>query len=432
MSSAATFESLRLRNYRLFFVGQTVSQCGTWMQTMAVNWLVLELSGRSGVAVGTAVALQYVPTLLLVVYAGTLADRFDKRKLLIIADVAMGSVAVLLFVLDVTGVVELWMLYVIVFVYGIAFAIDNPTRQSIVPELVPARDLPNAIGLNSASMQSARIIGPAIAGVTIVGVGTGACFGVNAVSYLFIIGALLMVRPAEMHRGAPIARAKGQIREGFRYMWHTAELRTTLLILVVVGTFAINSPVILPLMARNAFDGNADVYSWMTIAMGSGAFVGALVWAHRPRARGGVLLLAGLAYGATILVAAASPALSVFLGFLILVGAAQMWFLAACSTLVQLTAAPTMRGRVMAVYTLAVIGTTPIGGPIVGWLSEQLGPRWAYSLGGVATIASVLVFGRTLLHASRRRPGEESAPPATADEEVVFGVDGEVISATIK
>jgi MFS family permease len=423
-SSGTTFQSFRERNYRLFFVGQTVSQCGNWLQTMALAWLVLDLSHKSGFAVGLSVALQFVPTLALSVWTGVLADRFDKRRLLVVANVAMAAIALLFLVLDVTGVVQLWMIYVIVFVYGIFFALDYPTRQAFVPEMVTAADLPNAIGLSSASLQSARIVGPAIAGATIVLVGTSACFALNAASYVVVLGALFMMRPKELHRGEPVKREPGQIREGFRYMWSTPELRATLLMLVVVGTFAIVSPVILPLMAKLVFHGDADVYSWLTIAMGCGALVGALLWARHPRARADMLVVAGFVYGGLILVAAALPSLGSFIAVLVAVGAAQTWFLAASSSLVQLTAAPSMRGRVMAVYTLAVVGSTPIGGPIVGWLSEQFGTRWAYAVGGFATIAACAAFGPTLYRARRKSHG--------VDTDVVLGVDGEAIPASIR
>ena len=203
MSLRGTFESLHIRNFRLFFVGQLISQCGTWMQTIALGWLVLHLSHNSGFAIGLAIALQFIPTLLFGVWGGVIADRFDKRSVLFVTQAAMAAVAVLLAVVDLTNVVELWMLYAIVFVFGLALAVDNPTRQSFVPELVPPEDLPNAVGLSSAIFQVARILGPALGGVLIVAVGTGVCFALNAVSFVFIVAALLMMRTGELHRGAP-------------------------------------------------------------------------------------------------------------------------------------------------------------------------------------------------------------------------------------
>ncbi len=372
---SATFISLRVRNFRLFFFGQMVSQCGTWMQTIALGWLVLHLSHNNGFAIGLLIALQFTPTLLFGVWGGLIADRFDKRTVLLCTQVAMATVAALLAVLDISGLVELWMIYVIVFLFGFALAFDNPARISFVSELVPPAELPNAIGLSSAIFQVARILGPAVGGVLIVAVGTGVCFAVNAVSFVFIIGALVMMRTSELHRGAPLAREKGQVRDGLRYVWRTPELRSMLLLTLVVGTFAINSPVVLPLLAKITFGGDAAVYSWMTIAMGAGALVGALLVANRAQARGNLLFVTGMAFGIAICVASLAPTLGIFIALLTLVGAGQISFLATCNSLLQLTSDPVMRGRVMAVYTIALLGSTPIGGPIVGWVSQQFGPR---------------------------------------------------------
>ena len=428
-SMRGTFQSMHVRNFRLFFIGQLISQCGTWMQTIALGWLVVELSDNSGVAVGFAIALQFIPTLLFGVWGGLIADRFDKRTVLLCTQVAMAAVAVLLAVVDLSNVVELWMLYVIVFVFGLALAVDNPTRQSFVSELVPAHELPNAIGLSSAIFQFARILGPALAGVLIVVVGTGVCFVFNAVSFVFIIGALLMMRTSELHRDAPLRREKGQVRDGLRYVWQTPELRSTLLLTLIVGTFAINSPVVLPLLARITFGGEADVYSWMTISMGAGALVGALLVANRAQAGGNLLFLTGMSFGVAICVAAVAPTLGIFIGLLLLVGAGQIAFLATCNSLIQLRSDPVMRGRVMAVYTITLLGSTPIGGPTVGWISERFGPRWGLAVGGIATIIGVVVFGTAFVRA-RRRDADELEP--VGRDEVVLGIDGESIPATVR
>jgi MFS family permease len=425
-----TFQSLHVRNFRLFFVGQLISQCGTWMQTIALGWLVLQLSDNSGFAIGLAIALQFIPTLLFGVWGGVIADRFDKRTVLLWTQVAMAAVAVTLAVVDLSNVVDLWMLYVIIVAFGMVLAIDNPTRQSFVPELVEAADVPNAIGLNSVIFQMARIVGPALAGVMIVALGTGACFALNAVSFVFIIGALLMMRTGELHRDAPLGREKGQVRAGLRYVWQTPELRSTLLLTLIVGTFAINSPVVLPLLAKVTFGGDADVYSTMSIAMGAGALLGALFVANRSSARANLVFLTGAAYGSAICVAALAPSLAVLIGLLVLVGAGQMAFLATCNSQIQLRADPVMRGRVMAVYTIAVLGSTPIGGPMVGWVCEVFGPRWGLALGGIATIAGVLVFGTAFVRA-RRRDAEQLAAPVAHDE-IVLGIDGESIPAAIR
>ncbi len=396
---SATFESLHVRNFRLFFFGQMVSQCGTWMQTIALGWLVLHLSHNSGFAIGLVIALQFIPTLLFGVWGGVIADRFDKRNVMLATQIAMAAVAVLLAVLDLTNTVQLGMIYVIVFVFGLALAVDNPTRQSFVPEMVTPAGLPNAIGLSSAIFQVARILGPALGGVLIVAVGTGVCFAINAFSFVFIIGALLLMRTSELHRGLPVERERGQIRAGLQYVWRTPELRSTLLLTLIVGTFAINSPVVLPLLAKITFDGNAEVYSWMTIAMGAGALVGALVVANRAQARGDVLLFTGFGFGIAICAAALSPSLPIFVGMLVLVGAGQISFLATCNSLIQLTSDPKMRGRVMSVYMITLLGSTPIGGPLVGWISERWGPRWGFGVGGIATVLAVAYFGTAFVRA---------------------------------
>ncbi len=285
--ASTTFRSLRTRNYRLFFVGQGISLCGTWMQTIALGWLVLQLSHNSGIAIGAVIALQFVPTLFLGAWAGVLSDRFDKRVILILTAITMTVTAGTLAILTLTGIVSLWMVFVIVLLQGLAQSIDNPARLSFVSEMTGPADLPNAIGLNSALFQVARIVGPAFAGVLIVLVGTGWCFALNAVSYVAVIGALMAMDVNVLHRHPPVARAKGQVREGLRYIRETPELRSILLMTLVVGTLAINFPVVLPLIAKVTFDGNAATYSWMTVSMGVGALAGALAVAHKsnPTAR---------------------------------------------------------------------------------------------------------------------------------------------------
>jgi MFS family permease len=419
----AVFRSLHTRNYRLYISGQILSQIGTWMQTIALGWLVLHLSHNSGFAVGLAIALQFLPTLLLGVWAGLLADRFDKRTVLICTQAAMAVGAIALAVLDLSGAASLAPIYLIIVVTGIAQAIDNPARQSFLPEMVTPPELPNAVGLNSAVFQLARIVGPAVAGVLIVAVGTGMCFAINAVSFVPVIGALLLIRPAELYRSAKVERAKGQVRDGLRYVWRTPELRSALLLTAIVGTFAMNFPVVLPLLAKVTFSGTAETYSWMTIAMGLGALVGALVIASRATARGDVLLMCGLGFGTAVCLAAMAPTVGWFVAISVLVGAGQVAFLATCNSLVQLRSDPAMRGRVMAVYMITVLGSTPIGGPLVGWISQQYGPRWGLAVGGIATLLGVAYFGTAFVRA-RRTAGDEP------DQELALGPDGEAIAAT--
>ena len=413
--ASTTFRSLRIRNYRLFFIGQGVSLCGTWMQTIALGWLVLHLSGNSGLAIGAVIALQFVPTLLFGAWGGVLADRFDKRILLVLTAITMTCTATTLAVLTLSGLITLWMVFALVLVQGFAQAVDNPARLAFVSEMTGPADLPNAVGLNSALFQVARIVGPAFAGVIIVLVGTGRCFALNALSFVAVIGALLLMDPSGLHRQPPVARAKGQVREGLRYIRETPELRSILLITAVVGTLAINYPVVLPLIAKLTFHGNAETYSWMTVSMGIGALVGALVVAHRQNPTGKLVFYAGVGFGAAIMIASFAPTLALFVFFMSFVGAGQITFLATCQSTVQLEAEPSKRGRVMAVYTITVLGSTPIGGPLVGWISEQWGPRYGLAVGGIATLAITFVFARTLLHHHDRADIPE---PASADRRI--------------
>jgi MFS family permease len=399
--ASTTFRSLKTRNYKLFFYGQGASLIGTWMQTIALGWLVLDLSDDSGFAVGFVLALQFVPTLVLGAWGGVVADRFDKRNVMVITQSVMAVSAAVLGVLVVGDVITLWMVYVLVFAFGAAQAFDNPARLSFVSEMVEPNDLSNAVALNSTLFQVARILGPAVAGVLIVVVDTGPCFLLNAVSYVAVIGALLAMDTSSLHRGAPVAKEKGQIREGLRYVWRTAELRALLLLTLIVGTLAINFPVVLPLVAKVTFDGNADTYSIMTIAMGIPALIGGLVIAHRSNLDERVLFASGLFFGASILVAALAPSLLLFVLLIAIVGGGQIFFMSTCNTMAQLRAEPRMRGRVMAVYVMAVLGSTPVGGPLIGWISEEFGPRYGLAVGGVATFVATLVLGGMMLRERR-------------------------------
>jgi MFS family permease len=399
--ASTTFRSLRTRNYKLFFFGQGASLIGTWMQTIALGWLVLDLSDNSGFAVGFVIALQFVPTLLLGAWGGVIADRFDKRTIMVITQTAMALIAAVLGLIVVAGVVELWMVYALVVGFGIAQSVDNPTRLAFVSEMVGTDDLSNAVGLNSTLFQMARIVGPAVAGVLIVTIDTGPCFLLNAVSYVAVIAALMAMDTRELHRGAPVAKEKGQIREGLRYVWAKPELRSLLLLTLIVGTLAINFPVVLPLIAKVTFGGNADTYSLITIAMGVPALVGGLVIAHRSNPNERLLFGSGLFFGAAITIAALAPSLAVFVLLIAAVGAGQIAFMSTCNTMAQLRAEPHMRGRVMAVYVMAVLGSTPIGGPLVGWISQEFGPRYGLAIGGIATFCGTLVLGGMMLRARR-------------------------------
>ncbi|HSS09900.1 MAG TPA: MFS transporter [Acidimicrobiales bacterium] len=403
---------MRVRNYRLYFYGQLVSTSGTWMQTLAVGWLVLRLT-KSGFAVGLVTALQFLPMLLISSYGGVIADRRDKRQTLIATQTGMALCAAALAGVTLGGVAQLWMIYLLTFVSGIFNAIDNPVRQSFVSEMVGPDDLPNAVALNSAMFNMSRIVGPAVGAVLISLVDVGPCFAFNAVSFAAVIGALLMMRPGELYLGRPVERAKGQIREGLRYVWHNTELRTTILVMAVVGTLAFNFTVVLPVMAKFAFHGGAGTYGWLTSLMGAGSLIGALVSASRLKPTPRRLAGSCLAFGVCMTAAALAPSLLIEKALMVLVGASSITFMATANSTCQLLAVPAMRGRVMALYGLVFLGSTPIGGPLIGWIAQHVGPRYGMGLGGIATILAAMGTGSVLLHRHyglRRRASPEPLP----------------------
>ncbi len=387
-----TLSSLAVRNFRLYFLGQTVSLSGTWMQGVAQAWLVLKLTG-SGTALGLVIALQFLPLLLFGAFGGVITDRFDKRRLLYVTQTAAGLLALTLGILVSTDLIRLWMVYALAAGLGCVHAVDNPTRQTFVLEMVGAEELPNAVTLNSVMVNLARVLGPAAAGILIGTVGLGPCFLINAASYLAVVVALARMQVNELQRGTPQPRAGGQLREGFGYVRSTPALRTPLLMMAVIGTLAYEFQVILPLMARFTFHGDAGTYGLMTSFMGGGAVVGGLYAAsRRPRSPAALSLLA-LIFGAVLLAASLAPTLPLELAALVLVGAVSIMFIASGNTALQLAAKPEMRGRVMALWSVAFLGSTPVGGPIVGWVGQHFGPRFGLGLGAVAAlVAGVLAY----------------------------------------
>ena len=410
---ARTFRSLHIRNYRLFFFGQLVSVTGTWMQTVAQSWLVLNLTG-SGVDLGVTVALQFLPMLLFGMWGGLLADRSDKRRLLIGTQVAGGLLAFALWALVATDSVELWMVYVMAFLLGMVTMIDMPTRQAFVIEMVGPDEVPNAVGLNSAMFNTGRILGPAAAGITIASLGIAPAFLANALSYLAVIAALAAMRPDELHRRERAERRRGEVRAGIRYVWENSTLRSTLLLVAVIGMFGFNFVVVLPLLARFTFDGGAGLYSVFTALMSLGSLVGALVAASRTEPTRARLLRAGMAFGILMLATAAAPNAVVAGVLLVAVGTAVMLFLATANTTLQLNSDPAMRGRVMALYGLLFLGSTPVGGPMLGWISEHWGPRVGLALGGALSLAAVLAAMSTIRIRRRSRRDVAAGQPQPA------------------
>ncbi len=403
-----TLRSLRTRNYRLFFVGHLVSMCGTWMQSLGLGWLVLDLSHDSSFAVGTIFALQYLPTTLLSAWSGLVADRIDKRKLLIASQALLAVSAGFLGIVTIAGIVQLWMVAVLAFVFGVATSFDNPARQSFTVEMVGEEDLPNAVGLTSAMVQLSRIVGPALAGLVIATLGTGACFAINAASYVAVIIALSMMRASELHRHPPVPREPGQVRDGFRYCWADPLLRYSLLLILVVGTFAFNHQVILPLLARLTFDGGPGTLAAIATAVAAGSLVGALQVASRrggPSARFGAF--SAVAFGICTTLVACAPSLATALVALFFSGFFMLRVISNFNALVQLTAEPAMRGRVMGVWTIMLIGSTPIGGPLIGALSEAFDTRVAVGLSGIVSVIAGFAY-----HAAVERTGATSEAPA--------------------
>jgi MFS family permease len=408
-----TFHALgHSRNYRLFLTGQVVSVSGTWMQQVAAAWLVLSLTG-SGVALGIDTALAFGPMLLLAPLGGAIADRRDKRRILIGTQVAFGLLALALWAIVASGIVQLWMVYTLSFLQGVVTSIDNPTRQSFFAEMVRDEDLPNAVSLNGAVMTGTRIVGPALAGVLIAGVGLAWCFLLNAVSYLAVIGALLAMRQHEL-RPNRAPRQPRAIREGVRYVWRTDSLRRPLLLMTVLYVFAFNYAVLIPLFAERTFGGDAGTLGLLLSMAGIGSLAGALVMASRSRPNERRLALAAIAVGIVTILAASAPTLDVAVVAMVALGAASIVFFVTANSTLQLTARPEMRGRVMALYGMVFLGTTPIGSPIAGWVGEHLGARVGLAAGGAIALATG-VLGLWLLARARGMVGTAGPGPSAGE-----------------
>ena len=406
-----TFRALRVRNFRLYFLGQVVSVSGTWMQTVALGLLLLSsrLHGN-GFDVGAATALQYLPMLLFGAWGGLVADRVNKRHLLFVTQGSAGVLALALALLTGFGNIRMWEVFALAAMLGVANLFTNPARQAFVSEMVGRELLPNAVSLNSVLMNSARVIGPAIGGVLIFTVGFAACFYVNAASYAAVIVALWLMRPSELHETGRVARAKGQVREGLRYVWATPSLRRPLLSMAVVGTLAFNFTTTLPLLAEYTFHGGPGTYSAFTAAMGSGAVAGGLLVAHRSRPSVPVLGLIGVGFGAMIALVALAPTEAVALAALVLMGLFSIAFIATANATIQLTAEPSMRGRVMSLYAIAFLGSTPIGAPLMGWISDTTSPRVALVIGAASAVVAGLPLARQWV-LRRAGPGEGRSEP---------------------
>jgi MFS family permease len=382
-----SFNSLEVPNYRRYFTGQLISLSGTWMQTVAAIWVVLELTD-SGVAVGLTTALQFLPMLLIGAWGGLLADRIPKRRLLMTTQALMAIPAGFLFVVTATGVVTPWMVYLAVFAFGSLNAIDNPTRQSFVIEMVGPDRVVNAVSLNSVIVQAARIVGPALAGILIATVGVVPCFALNALTFAAMIFALWSMDPSRLQAAPVAAREPGAIRAGLRYVLRTPELMVPLALMGLVGTLGFNFQVVLPLLAKFSFDSGAMTYAGLVSAMAVGSIAGALINGHRGETGPRLIAAGALAFGVSALLAAAMPTLVLEIAVLMFLGAAAVTFAATINSTLQLAVTPEMRGRVMALYSVVFLGSTPIGAPLTGWLAETYDPRVALLLAGISGLSA--------------------------------------------
>jgi len=401
-----------VRNFRLFATGQVISNTGTWMQRVAQDWLVLDLTHGSGTAVGIATGLQFLPLLLFSLWGGVIADRHPKRRILMATQATMGALALVLGVLAVTGVVRPWHIYLLAFGLGLATVVDNPTRQAFAMEMVGREDLPNAIALNSAVFNLARIAGPAAAGLVIAAVGTSAAFFLNAASYLTVIVSLKMMRPSELRPVEPVARARGQLREGLAHVRSRPELLLTMALVFFVATFGMNFQVTTALMSRVVFHTGAGRFGFASAVFALGALMGALAAARRRRL--GLRLLAGTAliFGVLEVATSLMPAYWSFLLLLVPTGLTVISFTTAANALVQLRSDADMRGRVMGIYMLVFFGGAPIGSPLTGLVAEQLGTRVSMLAGGAISAAAALAVAA--LAARRRNAPAPGAAPARA------------------
>jgi MFS family permease len=391
------FSSLRIRNYRLFFAGQVVSNTGTWMQRIAQDWLVLSLTGSS-TAVGFTTALQFLPMLLFGLYGGVLVDRLPKRPTLLVSQSAMALSGLALAALTLTGHVQVWHVYLAAFFVGLATVVDNPARQSFVSEMVGPGQLQNAVSLNSANFQSARLVGPAVGGLLITGMGTGWAFLINGLSFAAPLASLLLMRTRELHPGRINSRGKGQLREGLRYVAGRPNLIWSIVLVGFIGTFGFNFPVWLSAYADDVFHTGAGGYSLLNTLMAAGSLAGALLAARRGTARLRLLIVAATVFGVLEIIASQVPQYWLFALLMVPIGVCGLTINVTANTSVQMSTDPAMRGRVMALFMMVFMGGTPVGAPVVGWVTDAYGPRVGFLAGGVvATLAAItigVVLGR--------------------------------------
>jgi MFS family permease len=403
-----TFTSLEVRNYRLWFGGGFVSNVGTWMGRVGQDWLVLTvLTSGSATALGIVTGLQFLPFLLLAPWAGLIADRFPRRRILFLTQSMLAVSSLVLGVLAVTGTAQLWHVYVIALLQGVTTAIDNPARQAFVSDLVPPDKLSNAVALNSASFNAGRLIGPGLAGLVIAWWGTGEALLLNTVTFLFVLAALVRIRGAEL-RGLPRGAGRGGIREGFSYVRHRRDIQLVMLLVFVLGTFGMNFQITTALIATQVFDKGAGEYGLLGSIMAIGSLTGALLAARRKEPRLRILLLALAGFTVAAGIAALAPTYWFFAIALIPVGLSALTAMTTANAMVQTRVAPEMRGRVMALYMAIFMGGTPAGAPMIGWISEQFGPRWTVAVGSLAVGLTLVAVSFWLARSENVRVSYES------------------------
>lgn len=391
----AVFSSLSVANYRKYFIGQTVSMTGNWMQSVSNAWLILQVTD-SPTWLGVVTALQFLPVLVLAPYGGVLVDRADKRRLLMWTQAASGIIALTLGLVTVTNHVnEVWLVGVAI-AFGLVNSVDNPARQALVREMVPHEQVRNAVTLNSVIANASRAVGPAVAGVLIATVGIGVSFLVNAVTFLVMIAALAAMNPRAMHTLPAVPREPGQLRQGLAYVKSEFELRTALVMMAIVGTLTYEFSVVLPPLVRSGFEGDARQLGWVLTAMGVGAVIGGLVSASRSAAGVRTMTVAAAVFGGVTLIATFMPSVWTLAAVMSLVGAASVWFMSVTNATLQLESRPDMRGRVMSLWTVAFLGSTTIGAPLVGWIGAVLGPRCPLGVGALAALVAAGIGWRAL------------------------------------
>lgn len=401
-----TFSSLKVRNFRLYFIGQAISMSGTFMQGVAQAWLVLEIS-HSGTALGITVALQFLPMLVFGPWGGTIADRFSKFKILVWTKAAFALLALGLGILVVSGQVQLWMILLFASAVGLINIIDSPAYYAFIPEMVPADKLKNAVNLNGAMVNLSRVIGPAIAAVVIATAGMASCFFLNGISYIFVIGVLLLMDRSKLNISQPVDKTEGQMLDGFRYVASKPVLLATAVMIAIIGTLTYEFPVSLALMAKNAFSSNVSSYAALTAAFGLGSAIGGFLHASRKMTGSRTLLISGLAFGASVIAASISPSLFFAVAMMLIVGLCSIWFATHALTTLQLGSTPELRGRVMVIWSMFYLGSTAVGGPIVGYVGQVAGARWSLAIGGIAAIVAV-VIGYVILEKNTQLSPEEA------------------------